>query len=189
MSILDLPTEVLSVILRKTFVGNMTCMRLENVCKNFKEVMNTFYDRCKKEDFVCKSCVDKSYTFILKFRCNECPYEKCQHSNDCMGPKLILTESTHKICNSCNWLCTKHKPKCMYGIMCIRGILGFCNKCLYNLSKKECVQRGLEIMTTYKGNNTYCIPCLRIFKPKTKELSKVSSDYKDIFPTDEPFCY
>lgn len=188
-TILDLPIDVLGIILRKTFVTNWQAIKLEIVCKNFKEAMNKYQDRSKQEDFVCKGCYHKSYSIVKVNKCKNCPYDDFSHDGNCKTLKLrtggyYTTEI--KKCISCGQFCNKHKSSCEYGEIKVRGICGFCCSCLsYKLGMYECNECGLEFMSPFKGKEPYCLKCL----PKVKPKFKINPEWREILLTDEPFCY
>jgi hypothetical protein len=186
MSLIGLPTEVLELILRKTFMRNYNVLRLEIVCKNFKQIMNKYYDRFKAEDFVCKGCNYKPYTNSCISKCKNCPYDNFLHNKECETPKLITggyNTVEFKRCDKCGRSCDDHAPTCKFGAIKVRGIKNFCHMCLYfGYDKNSCLNCGLEFMSI---SEKYCLTCL----PKIKPNYRVRPEYKQILPTDEPFCY
>jgi len=190
MSFADFPIEVVENILRRIFVKNSEAIKLEIVCKSFKEAMDKYYDRTKLEDFVCKSCYEKSYSTVEVIKCKNCPFNKFSHDSNCKTKQLRLGGGYNivnfKKCFSCQEFCDKHKLECENGKLKVRGICGFCIGCLsYKLNKRECVDCGLEFMTIFEGKNAYCLSCL----PKAKPKIKINPEWKEVLLTDEPSCY
>lgn len=168
----SLPNEVVELIIKKCFYDNFTLQTLNIVCKTITKIFDKYADKTKKEDFICKECYHESFskTMFLKY-------------DEQTGRSSYITV---KICSSCNIYCGNHNIRCNYGLIKIRGIKGFCIYCLsYAIEKLECKNCGLEFMSSYSGKNPYCLKCLSKFKPEMK----ISPEWKQILPIDEPFCY
>jgi hypothetical protein len=184
MSFSSFPVDVVGLILRPTFVGNdkFQSMKLELVCKSFKEAMDKYYDKCTIVGFVCKGCNRENFTWKKVLKCENCPYTEFSHDNNCKTKRMrkggYKTEFVKK-CKECGGLEDKHEKNCKNGVKKIRGIQGFCPYCLCNLKVKECRKCSFEFMSTLSSNFLHCISCM-----PTQNLK-----CRNILPTDEPFCY
>lgn len=178
MSLLELPGEIIEIIIKKTFINNPFI--LEIVCKTFKNILDKYFDRGKMEDFMCKSCNEKSYSI-----CESGSWMDCEcHIKGCKTRVYKITECMH--CNFCGENCDIHNPIiCENAQIRVRGICGFCYDCLFNINKYECLRCGLEFMSTDKELEPFCQQCLPIFR----SYPIINPERKQILPTDEPFCY
>lgn len=158
-----LSPEIVEIIVRKSFVSNLCVHELFTVSKTFATIMDKYTSKCKMENFTCKGCYYKAY---------EPDYD--DHNK---FPSIR--------CNRCHYIWDDDHSFCDFGNVKVRGLSGFCRRCLLKMRKRECISCKFEFVAIRRGKNAYCLKCLPLFRP----YIEIEPERKEVLPTDEPFCY
>lgn len=202
MSFQNLPEDIQRIIVRKCLLQKNS-PRLSVVCKLFHETIKEYYTIASLNEFVCRSC-EKTHIECLKAQvCSSCRCisdyysRKPKHYPKCKSLIARDCQIAANQCTKCKGFgyagsCTlggkpviNHNKNCDFHEKRVRGICGICIKCLPRLNCRECGNCGLEFMTPYKGTTAYCHTCL----PEFNNNFTINPEWKEILPTEEPFCF
>jgi len=125
MSFSDLPSEIVEMIIRKTFIKNITLRELRNVSKQFRNIIYKYFDISTYENYRSyRSTRSKTHRI-----CRKCDRSCTNHINGCPCAKILI-RGIKGICYKClSYNIFKHKCEiCKIEFMSTAGKSLYCYK-------------------------------------------------------------